>query len=540
MRKVEQQISKFFNIDDMNEVKYQAILKKAQNMRLFKNYVSQNIHDKILDYIKASNIDLNYEYAKRKDTVFNSLNTVDERSAIKEVLTTYKNAFARVIGNIQFQIQSGIIIEYYKKNTKKNVKGDLKNREIKMKSTKLGKTLEFFAKFDGENPDKFIHKKLLDDKFKNDKIRLKYTNMARHIVKFGKDRLYELAIDKKNRLLKDIKKHEFTSLSYSSMTRIKVNNKHVDIVGNNHNKKSVIDGYINIGGYGDCYHKKELRIPVRISNKYHGHLEDYVRTYTVHFVENKINRIVLTKADEIEIPNKSTNYVGIDTNIKHNLFYTSDGDEVDYNRKMMADFIKFIQKIDNRQSKKISKKRRKNYDHWQMRIHNHIIEKVVELIKKVKSRGRDHLVLEDLHLVRAFRSKSIEFGITNGRLMKVLNLSSIKHRVRRIANKHGLNVSFVNAEFTSIECNKCHHISKNNRKTQEDFICTSCGSHINADYNASINIKNRILLEVLRDSLLTKNKYGTEWDCKKFYSHQKVKQVIYDFFDNFSVQDCYP
>ncbi|MEA2047558.1 MAG: transposase [Campylobacterota bacterium] len=46
----------------------------------------------------------------------------------------------------------------------------------------------------------------------------------------------------------------------------------------------------------------------------------------------------------------------------------------------------------------------------------------------------------------------------------------------------------VNPKFTSQTCNKCGHISKENRKSQEKFVCTSCGHSANADTNASKNI----------------------------------------------------
>ena len=55
-------------------------------------------------------------------------------------------------------------------------------------------------------------------------------------------------------------------------------------------------------------------------------------------------------------------------------------------------------------------------------------------------------------------------------------------------------------EYTSQECSCCHHISKKNRQTQEHFHCENCGFELNADLNASINIKNRILSNVLRKS----------------------------------------
>ncbi len=46
----------------------------------------------------------------------------------------------------------------------------------------------------------------------------------------------------------------------------------------------------------------------------------------------------------------------------------------------------------------------------------------------------------------------------------------------------------VDPKFTSQTCNECGHISKENRKSQDKFVCTACGHSANADINASKNI----------------------------------------------------
>lgn len=48
----------------------------------------------------------------------------------------------------------------------------------------------------------------------------------------------------------------------------------------------------------------------------------------------------------------------------------------------------------------------------------------------------------------------------------------------------------VDPKFTSQACSNCGHISKENRKTQALFMCKACGYTANADYNASVNIRN--------------------------------------------------
>lgn len=49
----------------------------------------------------------------------------------------------------------------------------------------------------------------------------------------------------------------------------------------------------------------------------------------------------------------------------------------------------------------------------------------------------------------------------------------------------------VDPKHTSQTCNKCGHISKENRKTQSKFVCATCGYSANADINAAKNILDR-------------------------------------------------
>jgi putative transposase len=49
----------------------------------------------------------------------------------------------------------------------------------------------------------------------------------------------------------------------------------------------------------------------------------------------------------------------------------------------------------------------------------------------------------------------------------------------------------VDPRNTSRECNACHHISSENRLSQESFLCVKCGHAANADTNAAKNIAGR-------------------------------------------------
>ena len=56
------------------------------------------------------------------------------------------------------------------------------------------------------------------------------------------------------------------------------------------------------------------------------------------------------------------------------------------------------------------------------------------------------------------------------------------------ADRVGIKVKYINPSYTSQKCSRCGHIDKENRQTQEKFVCTQCGFELNADHNAAINI----------------------------------------------------
>ncbi|MEU0105785.1 transposase [Streptomyces sp. NPDC006251] len=59
---------------------------------------------------------------------------------------------------------------------------------------------------------------------------------------------------------------------------------------------------------------------------------------------------------------------------------------------------------------------------------------------------------------------------------------------QRTGHKAPGRVEDVPAPYTSLRCSACGWIDKNSRKSQAEFVCSSCGFACNADTNASINV----------------------------------------------------
>ena len=93
-------------------------------------------------------------------------------------------------------------------------------------------------------------------------------------------------------------------------------------------------------------------------------------------------------------------------------------------------------------------------------------------------------------------------GMSRSRLAKQMHDIGWTSFVEKLAYKlkdRGHHLVKVNPAYTSQECSCCGHTEKNNRKTQDKFECLACEHKANADHNASINIKNRGVIELKAD-----------------------------------------
>ncbi len=69
--------------------------------------------------------------------------------------------------------------------------------------------------------------------------------------------------------------------------------------------------------------------------------------------------------------------------------------------------------------------------------------------------------------------------------------SSLFLKIGHIASKHGIRIEPVDPRNTSKTCHKCGHCDAANRKSQVSFVCVRCGHKSNADFNASLNVRDR-------------------------------------------------
>ena len=116
------------------------------------------------------------------------------------------------------------------------------------------------------------------------------------------------------------------------------------------------------------------------------------------------------------------------------------------------------------------------------------------------------LVFEDLQIknMTASAKGTIEVPGKNIRQKAGLNrsiLHSCWGTIKEFTKYKGLKLNkltiVVPAHHSSQECSQCGHTHRDNRTTQSEFICQSCGFSSNADFNASLVIKQRGVTVVL-------------------------------------------
>ena len=114
-------------------------------------------------------------------------------------------------------------------------------------------------------------------------------------------------------------------------------------------------------------------------------------------------------------------------------------------------------------------------------------------------------------------SSSIVRGITPGTTIVLENLTNIRNRVkvyhgeasRRLhswsfaqlkgfieykADALGCQVVMIDPRKTSQRCSRCGYIYRGNRRSQSEFLCRKCDFHLNADLQASRNIRDKYLV----------------------------------------------
>lgn len=104
--------------------------------------------------------------------------------------------------------------------------------------------------------------------------------------------------------------------------------------------------------------------------------------------------------------------------------------------------------------------------------------------------------LTKTYSVIALENLTLDFMIENRKLAMSVHDAAFGmfwQMLKYKAELRGVRLIWMPPQYTSQRCSVCGHVDKENRKTQANFTCLSCGHSENADVNAAKNVLNLAL-----------------------------------------------
>jgi len=92
------------------------------------------------------------------------------------------------------------------------------------------------------------------------------------------------------------------------------------------------------------------------------------------------------------------------------------------------------------------------------------------------------------HNCGVIQIEDLKYISKDNTFLKKWSYDDLQNKIIYKAKEKGIKIIKINPKYTSQRCSKCGYIHKDNRKTQEKFLCLNCEFEANADYNAAKNI----------------------------------------------------
>lgn len=505
----------FFSHELTNNGKLDVLRKKASLIRDLRNAISKEVTARWSEFVNASKFDF---YSLMLNCPNLPRTGISGNEFQRAVFSVYE-AYARKFDNIQtrtggFAINQWVVT-HYKKATKLKNKGDVKSTENKSISTPLSKILNYLSRKNLTSTEKlagFISwaKGIPTTTSTGINPHKSINQVESYTSKFGIERIVTLVASRVNRIVAREMSNpiHFESLTYENFNQFKggmLSTRKSGKHGDNWNC------YFIVAAIGAAEGNK-IAIPVKYCPKYHGpkyHFDRLNVPYAIIFEPNRI-RITVGYECTREINSHNTNISGIDLNTKHNLF-CADGIVLDFDRKLVAKAIR-VQTSDTSDSRKL---------HYQRAVQQSIKNQIVVLANHLIAKDINHVVVED---IQKFATNFVRIeGTRLNRLLATLRFGMIKTWITQIFEKKGIQVTITHAHYSSQQCNKCGHIDRANRTSQENFTCVACGHQANADHNARKNLADRLNLDVPRKGLFVEK--DGRFEMKRL-SKDKIKSIL--------------
>jgi len=203
--------------------------------------------------------------------------------------------------------------------------------------------------------------------------------------------------------------------------------------------------------------------------------------------DNKVFlHIVFSK--DIADPELTGKVVGIDRGIKkiavtsENQFF--DGSHIKKVSKRYEKLRGALQSCGSKSAKRHLRKISKKENRFRTDANHAITKRIVETLEPGAV-----IVLEKLTGIR----QNARLRKKQRKELHKWNFYQFEQFLTYKAEARGMKVEHVDARYTSQKCSSCGYISRSNRQSQAVFNCKHCGFSLNADINASRNIRQNYL-----------------------------------------------
>jgi putative transposase len=183
-------------------------------------------------------------------------------------------------------------------------------------------------------------------------------------------------------------------------------------------------------------------------------------------------------------PGEPSEFIGVDMGI---VAIATDSDGNTYSgatvnglRARHARLRAKLQRKGTKSAKRLLVKRRRKEVRFAKDV-NHTISKRIVRLAEGTGRG---IAVEDLTGIR----DRITARKPQRRTLHSWSFFDLRAKIEYKARLAGVPIVAVDPRNTSRQCSSCGHVAKENRRSQSEFLCVSCGFAANADANAAINI----------------------------------------------------
>ena len=192
---IQSKYTKIFKSKDMTRLKYNELYDFAVLIRDHKNRVSEYVNNNLLHYLEYNKFSFSKEMRELYKGVIPSS---FDAQLYTQVFTCYQNKFDAIQHKLVFEVVTFKGFEFYKRDTKKHKQGDLKKVIVDKKQTPLSICLTYLARYGNENIIGYINDNISQC---DEKKREFYNNILICCNKFGFERLFNLALSKRQRII---------------------------------------------------------------------------------------------------------------------------------------------------------------------------------------------------------------------------------------------------------------------------------------------------------------------------------------------------